>query len=245
VVWAPLADLLPDARVISPDLRGRGASRHRAGPTGLRAHAQDVAAVMAELDLREVVVVGHSMGAYLAPLVAQEARGRVRRLVLVDGGVRPAFPFFLGPRLTRTVFRRQLGSLDRDWPDVEALAQKAKVDKVIASRPELRRALLDLLEAEAERTPRGLRPRLDVGRAVEDAVDTFWGIDHVQALATASVPTEVLVAENARWDGQKPFLSDEALAPLRERLPDVTVTRLPGNHLTVLFAPEVAAAVAR
>jgi lipase len=245
VVWRPLADALPAARVVSPDLRGRGLSRDRPGPTGLRAHAKDVAAVLAGLDLSDVVLVGHSMGAYLAPLVAQEAGGRVQRLVLVDGGVRPAFPFFMGPRLTRLAFRRELGALARDWPDAEALARKTKLDKVIASRPELRPVLLQLLEEEAERTPGGLRPRLDVARAVDDAVDTFWGTDQVQALVDAAVPVDLLVAENARWDGAKPFLSDAAIAPLRERLPDVSVSRLPGNHLTVLFAPELAAAVGR
>src|SRR5690242_461980 len=53
--WAPLAGQLPDARIVAPDLRGRGASQRLSGPTGLRAHARDVAAVMAELDLRDVV----------------------------------------------------------------------------------------------------------------------------------------------------------------------------------------------
>ncbi|TAL14450.1 MAG: alpha/beta fold hydrolase [Frankiales bacterium] len=242
--WGPLAQSLPDARVLSVDLRGRGEGRHLAGPTGLRAHARDVAAVLAELDLSDVVLVGHSMGAYLAPLVAQEAPGRIRKLVLVDGGIRPAFPFFMGPALTRIAFRRQLGSMDRDWPDIEAVARKAKLDRMLAGRPELRPLVRQMLQDEMERTESGgLRPRVDVTRCAEDAVDTFWGDDVEGALAAVTVPVDLLVAENQKWEGNKPFIADKVIARWRDRLPRLTVQRLPGNHVTVLFAPEVIAAV--
>ena len=242
--WAPLAESLPEARVVSVDLRGRGDSRDLPGPTGLRAHARDVARVMAELDLNDVVVVGHSMGAYLAPLVGQEAPGRVRKLVLVDGGVRPAFPFFMRPALTRVLFRQQLGSKDRDWPDVETLARKAKVDRMLATRPDLRPVVLRMLEDEMERTPSGgLRPRVDVKRCAEDAVDTFFGGEAEAALAAVDVPIDLVLAENQKWEGNKPFISDQAVAPWRDRLPQLNVQRIKGNHVTVVFSPEVLAAV--
>lgn len=240
--WGPLAERLPDARVLSVDLRGRGAGRSLLGPTGLRAHAEDVARILTELDLSDVVVIGHSMGAYLAPLVAQEAPDRVRRLVLVDGGIRPSFPFFMSPAVTRMMFRRQLRSLDRDWPSVEALAAKAKIDKMVASRPELRPVVLEVLADELGGTPGALRPRADVDRCAEDAVDTFWGDDVVPALESLKVPAELFLAENMRWDGQKPFIADKVVTPWKERLPHLTVHRLPGNHVTVVFSPEVAAA---
>src|SRR5690349_6949610 len=88
--WAPMAESLPDTHFLAIDLRGRGAGQGMTGPTGLRQHAKDVAAVLAELDLTDVVVIGHSMGAYLAPVVAQEAAGRIKHLVLVDGGILPS-----------------------------------------------------------------------------------------------------------------------------------------------------------
>ena len=241
--WRPLAEELPEAHLVSVDLRGRGDGQGMAGPTGLRAHARDVAAVLTELDLRDVVVVGHSMGAYLAPLVAQEAPERVRKLVLVDGGIRPAFPFFMTAALTRLVFRRELRSMDRDWPSVEAMAAKGKVGRMVAGRPELEPLVLQMLVEQSATTPAGLRPRLDVERAVADAVDTFWGDDVVGALEAVQVPVELLLAENMKWDGQKPFIADKVVQPWRDRLPNLTVTRLKGNHVTVLFDPAVVAAV--
>jgi lipase len=240
--WGPLAAALPGAHVVSIDLRGRGASRDVAGPPGLRAHAQDVAAVLAHLDLTDVTVVGHSMGAFLAPLVAQETPDRIRKLVLIDGGIRPKLPFFMGRAVTRLAFRKQLGSLDRAWPSVEAMAKKIKIDKMVASRPDLRPVLLQVLRDELVGEPGALRPRVDSRRCAEDAVDAFWGDDAASALTSLTVPTVLFVAENMKWDGQRPFIADDVIEPWRRKLPNLTVQRLPGNHTTVVFDPAVAAA---
>ncbi len=240
--WSALAGALPDARVLSVDLRGRGAGQGLTGPTGLRAHARDVAAILAELDLTEVVVVGHSMGAYLAPLVAQEADDRVAKLVLVDGGIPPLLPFFMGPRLTRFAFTRQMRGVDKQWPDIESLARKAKIGKMVASFPELRPVVLDMLTEEMTGPDGVLRPRADIDRCAADAVDTFYGVDVVPALEAVTVPMVAILAENKQSDGQKPFISDKAVGPWLARKPNLSVTRLKGNHVTVVFADEVRAA---
>lgn len=242
-VWAHLAESLPDARVLAADLRGRGDSQGLAGPAGLRAHAKDVARILDELDMRDVVVVGHSMGAYLAPLVAQESPQRVARLVMVDGGIRPKFPFFMGPAMTRTIFKREMSKMDRDWPSIEAMAKAGKFDKMLASRPDLKPIVLKMLSDEIGGRPGAYRPRADVARCAEDAADTFWGDDVTGALEALKVPAHMLLAENLKWEGQKPFIRDDVVAPWTAKLPNLTVTRLTGNHVTVLFAPEVLEAV--
>lgn len=91
--WWPVARHLPDAEVLAPDLRGRGRSSDLPGPWGLASHADDLAAVLDARGLERVDVVGHSMGGFVAVQFAATHPGRVRRLVLVDGGIplpRPA-----------------------------------------------------------------------------------------------------------------------------------------------------------
>ncbi|GAB7036409.1 MULTISPECIES: alpha/beta fold hydrolase [Catenuloplanes] len=70
-------------RPVALDLRGHGgSSRTRDYPlTGFR---DDVLATMDALGLGTVSLVGHSLGAHTASLVAQGAPGRVTRLVLED-----------------------------------------------------------------------------------------------------------------------------------------------------------------
>lgn len=238
--WAPFAESLTEATVITPDLRGRGDAQGMTGPTGLAAHAVDVANVIDELDLTDVVLVGHSMGAYLAPVVAQQVPDRIRKLVLVDGGIPPKFPFFMGPTLTRMAFRKDLSKVDRDWGTVEELANKSRLGKMMRDYPEhaatIQRILVDSC------TP-ALRPRADVQRCVDDAVDTFYGPSVVPALASLSVPADLILAAHKTGTTDKPFLSDKAVAPWLARQPLLKAQRLPGNHVTVLFAPEVLAAV--
>src|ERR1700760_2171308 len=68
-VWRGLADTLGGSWIIAPDLPGRGGSVDvRVGP-GLAGHAAAVVQLADELRLDDVLVLGHSMGAYLGPLV--------------------------------------------------------------------------------------------------------------------------------------------------------------------------------
>jgi pimeloyl-ACP methyl ester carboxylesterase len=62
-VWAPLIHLLSDGfRVVAVDVRGHGRSVAGHDGVGRRFAARDVATVLEHLDLRDAIVMGHSMG---------------------------------------------------------------------------------------------------------------------------------------------------------------------------------------
>jgi non-heme chloroperoxidase len=75
--------LPPDLRVIAPDLRGHGDSAHPVG--GYRIHdlAADVIQLLYLLNVPSAIIVGHSMGSFVAQEVAHRAPGRVTGLVLI------------------------------------------------------------------------------------------------------------------------------------------------------------------
>jgi lipase len=241
--WEALAETLPDIDLYAVSLRGRGGSHAVAGTGGLTAHAQDVAAVVAELDLHDVVVIGHSMGAYLAPVVAQQLPDRLKHLVLVDGGIRPHLPFFMGPALTRLTFRTQLRKASGTFTDVEQLMKKGRVGPMLADRPDLRPLIVRMLDRELGGVAGARVVRTNVDRCVEDAVDTFHGSTVEPALAALAVPAYVFLAENMKKAGQRPFINEAVTAAAEARQPLLKVERLKGNHVTVVFAPEVAQAV--
>ena len=74
-------------RVLALDLRGHGASTLGAERPGTARLAADLREVLEALDLRDAVLVGHSLGGYLSLAVAaahrDAVRGRIRRIVLV------------------------------------------------------------------------------------------------------------------------------------------------------------------
>jgi pimeloyl-ACP methyl ester carboxylesterase len=124
--WVAVARALgKQAALVAVDLRGRGQSRELPGPYGLAAHDRDMVAALDALAVERGVVVGHSLGGYIAARLAAEHPDRVRAVVLVDGGLRipgtegadpQAFlDAFLGPALARLRMRFASRERYRDW----------------------------------------------------------------------------------------------------------------------------------
>lgn len=111
--WAAVTALLaPSHRVVALDLRGHGRS-DRAGEYGFELMRDDVIGALDALGLRDVVLVGHSMGGVVAYLVAMAQPDRVARLVIEDAC--PPYP------RSRPAPTRPDGPLDFDWAAAAAI----------------------------------------------------------------------------------------------------------------------------
>jgi pimeloyl-ACP methyl ester carboxylesterase len=124
--WLAVARALgSQASLVAVDLRGRGDSRALPAPYGIGSHVADMLAVLDELDLEQAVVVGHSLGAYIAAALAVQHPERVSGLVLVDGGLKVPgsegvdpqnfLDAFLGPALARLRLSFATRQEYRDW----------------------------------------------------------------------------------------------------------------------------------
>ena len=83
-IWYPVVPLMEThARLILPDLRGHGASPAPGGIYHMEALASDVAQLMDKLEIEQAILVGHSMGGYVALAFARDYPGRVKGLALV------------------------------------------------------------------------------------------------------------------------------------------------------------------
>jgi pimeloyl-ACP methyl ester carboxylesterase len=87
--WA--ADKLGARRVlILPDLMGYGFSQHQTTPgewSSPRSHARYLAAMLDQLGIRQVDVIGHSYGGAIAARFALDFPDRVRRVVYLNPGL--------------------------------------------------------------------------------------------------------------------------------------------------------------
>ena len=87
--WLPLVPHLLDAglSVVAVDLRGHGQSTLGSERVSTRRLADDLAVVLASLDVQHAVVAGHSLGGYVALALAvhhtELVQQRVTRLVLI------------------------------------------------------------------------------------------------------------------------------------------------------------------
>lgn len=71
-------------RLIAVDLRGFGASERGEGQLTIDDYADDIAALLDQLAIKQAVVVGLSMGGYVALSFAERHRARLAGLVLID-----------------------------------------------------------------------------------------------------------------------------------------------------------------
>ncbi|MBD3765907.1 MAG: alpha/beta fold hydrolase [Rhodobacterales bacterium] len=83
-IWAGLAALRPDLRLIAPDLPGHGKSPDWDGGPDLHGQATRAAAALIQAQGAPLPVLGHSFGATVALRLALERPDLVTRLVLVE-----------------------------------------------------------------------------------------------------------------------------------------------------------------
>jgi len=245
LVWARVAgELAGEFEVVAPDLRGRAGSAGLPGPYGLAAHAEDVAAVLSRFG--DAVVVGHSMGAFVATLAAAVAtRYRVRGLVLVDGGLPLQAPAGIDPE---------------QMLDIALAAQMARLRTTYASVDDYLAFWRGLAPFSGDRWNAwveayltydlgGQRPRLRP-RASEEAVrgdfrDTLDGEALRSRLRSIDVPVTLLRAAEGFEPGQPPLFDEDVVRREGTHVRRLTDELVPDtSHYTIALGERGATIVA-
>ncbi|WP_307482230.1 alpha/beta fold hydrolase [Microbacterium trichothecenolyticum] len=178
--FAPTAGALRGRRVILIDQRGHGHSTRRPHDTSREAFASDVAAVISAESTTPVDLVGQSLGAHTAMLVAAWHPRLVRRLVLLESDAGGGTPESIAA----------MGEYFRSWPI--PFADRAAAVDALGDEP-LARAWVADLEERAD----GLHPRFDPDVMVATmghVVTPRWD-DWSQVAA----PTLVVYADNGMF----------------------------------------------
>lgn len=238
LAWAAVGERVSGARLAAVDLRGRGDSGTLPGPYGLARHAADCVAVLDALDATgPVTVTGHSMGGFVAVVLADLYPERVSRLVLVDGGPplpRPegdpmdALAATIGPAADR---------LSRRFPDRAAYRDFWRVHPALRN---WNRTIESYVDYDLTGNEPELRSKVSLDAVREDSVDILTGDTLPTAWSRLRHEAVLLRAERGMLDEPTPLYPDPAL--LSPKLPVRTV---PGtNHYTVLLGEPGAATVA-
>ncbi|MFG3254391.1 alpha/beta hydrolase [Streptomyces sp. NPDC048172] len=245
-MFAPLADALGDGPgpyvpgLYAPDLRGRAESAALPGPYGLGAHVADVIALLDHIGRERAVLVGHSMGAFVAALAAARHPDRVAATVLVDGGL--GFP---PPEtdegagidaLLEAVIGPAMRRLSMTFPDRDSYAG------FFAEHPALRPLWNESIRAHFDRDLVGTPPELRSSCVVEavraDGADVLADPETLGALHRPGPPATLLWAERGMLDEPQGLYDEGRIAAAGLDPARVTARRLDGtNHYSVLLAP--------
>lgn len=228
--WLETATRLPGP-VIAPDLRGRGGSGELPGPYGMATHAADCVAMLDALGVDRAVVVGHSMGGFVAAVLAHRHPRRVARLVLVDGG--PPLPAphggpetMIGPAARRLDMRFASPEAYRDhWRAHPSFAQWSPAVEAYVD--------YDLTGLDGE-----LRSRVSKEAMSADFTDLHTGADGAAAFAALPAGVPFVRAERGMFNETPPLYPD------LDVLSRLAVTTVPGsNHYSILFGDAGVSAV--
>ncbi|NUR70137.1 MAG: alpha/beta hydrolase [Hamadaea sp.] len=245
LAWTLVAEqLASDHRFVAVDLRGRGDSRDLPPPYGIDRHADDIAEVIRAYG-ESAVLVGHSMGAFVAVATARRHPDLVRRLVLVDGGaplpLPPGVPVDATEADLKAAIELTVGTAFARL--TQTFADRAAVDALWRSHPALtdwNPAMTAYADYDVVETDGGLVTKCRLEAAVRDAQDIY--ATSSARSAALPVPGVFLRAERGMLGGPTPLYPHGYAS---RWLPGIEEYAVAGaNHYTITLSPSPAVTVA-
>lgn len=226
------------------DLRGRGDSDKPEGPYGMAQHARDVAAAMRAMGLGASIIVGHSMGAFVATALAAQEPGLVSGLVLIDGGFVPDAPAGVSPELgLNAALAQRIAQLRQTYPSRQAYREFWRTQPHFPPKEwnAWVEALLDYeVGGESPVQPKASEAgvRADLGEAFQREAIT-------ERLKSIRVHTLLVRAERGFTAAQPPLFPDVLAEQIRTYLPHIKDHKFAGTtHYTIALGDRAATGIA-
>ncbi len=228
--WDRIASTLaPDYRILAMDLRGRGLSDKPEKGYFVEQHVEDVRHVLEDLGLKEVHLMGHSLGAFVSLAFAARYPQYVKKLILVDAGgrVTPAqwdkIEMGIKPSLAR------LGQTFSTFEDYTKPLKQAPFLQPWTS-------FLDTyFRYEMEEVEGGLRSRTREDHMLEE-IEKIRGFDAPARYSKIHSPTLILRAPHGILSDEDIVLTEEAVEKMLREIPHARRMDCDGtDHYSILF----------
>lgn len=233
------------APLLAFDLRGRGdTDKPDIGPFGMAQHAADVASAMAAFGLGPSIVVGHSMGAFVAIALAAEHPELVSGLVLVDGGLPlEAPPGVPAEQLLDVALAAQMARLRTTFDSLGSYLDYWRALPVFANglwNRWVERYLSYDLGGDAPI----MRPKASEIAVRSDFADTLV-VDRLRGwLTRVKVPVLLLRATEGFEPGSPALLPDALVQREGGLVAELTDRVVKGTHYSIALSPSGAGVVA-
>ena len=198
-------------------------------------HAADVTAVLDFLDIPRPLVVGHSMGGFVAVTFNALHPDRVAELLLVDGGVPLPLPAGVDPEKAAAALLTSVSArLAMSFPNREAYREYFKAHPAFAG--DWTDAVTDYVDYDLVGEEPKLHPATSPAAMSADSFDQSDGDALVKAWGEVPAGTVFLRAPRGFLNDEPGLWPPDSLRDWRERFPQLDVREVSGvNHYTILF----------
>lgn len=216
------------------DLRGRGLSEKPSTGYALEHHIRDIICIMDDMGLQQAVIVGHSLGAFIALAFGAGHPERVDRLILVDGGGD------LSQEQMDKVFegiKPSLNRLGKVFPSVEAYLETMRQAPYIQPWS---LATETYYRYEIEEVEGGVRSNINPAH-IEEEAENIKKVKGASFYREISSKVLVLRATEGLFSQEDLLLPEDVVEGMISEIPDARRVDIKGtNHYGIVFQPNEA-----
>lgn len=228
--YAMADELTPEYKLISFDLRGRGNSSPADSDSSVMKHAFDTIDLIEKKNFESPILMGHSMGGFVALAVAANTE-KLRSIVLLDSG------WEIGSFDIEKV-RSSVDRLDYNFPTKEEYMRALK-ERYSTFGLGWNKYTKASAEHEISQSPDGTYSvKGEKDKILRDMEKRDFGLEDFYNESNCSV---MLIYASGDL-GDKPLVSRDCYNLIRETIPDLEYIETDANHYTIVLErqPEIA-----
>lgn len=242
--WRRVVPLVePWFDVIAPDFRGFGDSDRppaTPGTYGPRASAADMISLLDSLNLGDVTVVGHDIGATVAQTIARSNPERVKRLILLN----PPYPGIAERRYEPNAQREFWYQHLHDLPLFDGLVARDRLSVAVYLKHFYEHWICRRESLKEEDLERIIDMYSRPGAML--ASIAYYRARSADKAANATIPQLISQPTHVIWGERDPVIPARWSDRLDQFFCDFTLTLVPGvGHFPALEAPELVAEAIR
>jgi len=230
--WDVIAQsMIPEIKVLAMDLRGRGGSDRPDSGYSIENHCRDIKALIENLDLDTVAVMGHSLGALISLAFAAWYPDLVDRILLIDGAGA------LSKAQMAKVMKGLKQSLDRlgkIYPSFDDYVFQMKKAPFLQPWP----AAMDAYyRYEIEQVNGGVRSKIKPEHIIEE-INNLEKINASEFYIKINCPVLILRATDGMLSSDDILLPQASLNRMLEEIANAKSVDLKGtDHYSIIFQP--------
>lgn len=217
-------ELSPEYRILAYDVRGRGNSSRAEQDSSIFLHAEDTIELIESLELKSPIVIGHSMGAYIAAIVASKYKN-LAGIILVDGA---------GLLTSKEIdhVKPALDRLGKTFPSKEAYIDNSR-QIYQAMGLEWNEYIEESMLYGVEEVDGLVRFKGEPDVIMKDLESIVHDFDHQQICSSIACPT-LLVIANGKVGGSSVYM-EESYSKTKEYTANLQSYLSNANHYSILL----------